>query len=72
MPKGDVETYYGNGQWHSRIEGEDQPFASGNSKSEQVSRGAAQAWSRRVQHIIRREDGQIASRQNYRDDEPDR
>lgn len=72
MANGDVETYYQDGQWRSRVEGKPEPFSSGGTQSEQVARGAGRAWARRVQHVIRDENGQIARRQSYRDDEPDR
>lgn len=39
MPAGDIETYHQNGAWHSKVEGQGQPFASGGTKDEQVAKG---------------------------------
>ena len=65
MPKGDVETYYAADTWHSRVEGENDPFDSGGTKAEQVAKGREEARSRKVEHIIKNETGQIAERNSY-------
>lgn len=65
MPNGDVETYYEADTWHSRIQGQNEPFASGGTKADQVAKGRAEAQSRKVEHIIKNENGQIAERNSY-------
>ena len=68
MPSGDVETYYTAGTWHSRVEGEAEPFDSGGTKDEQVAKGRDEARARQVEHIIKNENGQIADRKSYGND----
>ncbi|ADB31280.1 hypothetical protein Kfla_2203 [Kribbella flavida DSM 17836] len=65
LPAGDVETYYAAGAWHSRVQGEADPFFSGGTKAEQVAKGRDEARRRQVEHIIKNEDGQIAERNSY-------
>lgn len=65
MPNGDVETFHQDGTWHSRIEGESQPFASGGTKAEQIEQGRERARADQVEHIIKNEDGQISERHSH-------
>jgi hypothetical protein len=65
VPKGDVETYHQNEQWHSKIEGEDQPFATAATKDEAVKAGRERAQVDAVEHIIKNLDGRIHERNSY-------
>ncbi|ADB33025.1 hypothetical protein Kfla_3974 [Kribbella flavida DSM 17836] len=66
MSRGDVETYYAMGAWHSRIEGEASPFATGGTKAEQVATGAEEARRRRCDHIIKNAYGRVDDQHSYR------
>jgi hypothetical protein len=65
MPKGDVETYHEGGAWHNRIEGTDQVLSSHRTKEEAQAAGRRTAMDRKVEHIIRNLNGQIAQRNTY-------
>lgn len=65
MPRGDVETYHQNGEWLNKIEGEDQPFSRSGTKSAAVETGRDAAQTRKVEHIIKDENGRIAERNSY-------
>ncbi|YCK79740.1 DUF2188 domain-containing protein (plasmid) [Arthrobacter sp. D3-18] len=54
-----VETYNQDGQWRSRRQGSDGPFAVGGTKAEQQQRGQDAARRDGVEHIIRNLDGTI-------------
>ena len=66
--QGDVETYHENGAWHSRIQGQVEPFATGGTKDEQVAKGRQRAQADKVEHIIKKEDGTIGERNSYGND----
>lgn len=68
MPTGDVETYRRDDRWHSRIEGEAEPFASAGTKDEAVRAGRDGARELRVEHIIKGQEGRIQERNSYGDD----
>jgi len=66
MPTGDVETYHREGAWHNRIEGTGVTVpASYATKHEAVEAGREMARQRKVEHIIRNENGQIGERNSY-------
>lgn len=52
-----VETYYDDGNWHSRRHDSDRPFASGDVRVEQIAVGAEVARWNQVRHIVRHRDG---------------
>jgi hypothetical protein len=64
MPKGDVETYHQDGAWHNRIEG-GEVLSDHRTKTEAQAAGREYAMDRRVEHIIKNENGQIAARNSY-------
>ena len=68
---GDVETYQQGGVWHSRIQGQAEPFASGGTRAEQVERGRQRAITDGVDHIIDNVDGTIDERVSFGHDSPD-
>jgi hypothetical protein len=65
MPAGDVETYFEGTEWHSRIEGEADPFHTSDTKERAVEAGRDEARSRAVEHIVKNQDGTIAHRESY-------
>jgi uncharacterized protein DUF2188 len=65
MPQGDVETYHQDDSWHSKVEGEQRPFASGGTKADQIVEGRDRARTDKVEHIIKDENGRIAERHSY-------
>lgn len=71
MPQGDVETFHQDGQWRNRIEGDRVLEESFGTKAEAVEAGRELARSRRVEHIIRNEDGRIGERSTYGKDPRD-
>ncbi|MEV5340926.1 MULTISPECIES: DUF2188 domain-containing protein [Actinomycetes] len=66
MPTGDVETYHRDGAWHNRIEGTGVTVPESYvTKHEAVEAGREMARQRKVEHIIRNENGQIGERTSY-------
>ena len=61
MSKGDIETFYEDGQWHVRVEGEGGLLASYDDKETAAAYGMRVAKDREVEHIVRRLDGAIES-----------
>src|SRR5688572_22525578 len=69
MAQGDIETYYEDGSWKNKREGTSRAFGAGYStkhEAEAVGREAAQAD--KVEHVIKNQDGQIASKNSYGND----
>jgi hypothetical protein len=65
MPEGDIQTFYEDGQWHSRVEGQEGLLRSYEDKEAAVAHGARVARDRKVEHIIKELDGTIGERNNY-------
>ena len=65
MPQGDVETYFHGTEWHCRIEGEEAPFHTSDTKERAVAAGRDEAQNLRVEHIIKNQDGTVAERHTY-------
>lgn len=68
MPKGDISTYFQNGDWKSKVEGSSQAAHVGGTKAEQQAVGRQMAVDRKVEHIIKNMDGQIGMRNSYGND----
>ena len=71
MPQGDVETFHQGDKWRNRIEGDRVLEESYPTKAEAVEAGRELARSRKVEHIIRNENGQISERSTYGKDPRD-
>ena len=71
MPKGDVETVYVDGQWTNQIEGEGPTEHLYQTKDRAVEAGRALARERKVEHIIKNQDGTIGERNTYGHDPRD-
>ena len=65
MPKGDVETYYEDGQWKNKIEGNERASNVHEVKAAAVGAARQMAMLREVEHIVRKMDGTIGERNSY-------
>jgi hypothetical protein len=65
MPKGDIETYYEDGQWKNKVEGSNRAANSHRTKAAARLKGRDMARERRVEHIIRKKNGTIGERNSY-------
>jgi len=68
MPKGDNETYHENGKWKSKVGGSSRAAHVGGTKAEQQAIGREMARKRRVEHVIKNLDGQVAEKNSYGND----
>lgn len=69
MPTGDVETFHKDDAWHNRVTGEASNTGSSyRTKTAAVEAGRDLARERKVEHIIKNENGQIAERNSYGND----
>ena len=71
MPKGDIETYFEGGRWKNQVEGSSSAANSFDTKEEAQANGREIVWKRKVEHIIRKQDGSIGSRNTYGSDPRD-
>ncbi|MGY2873166.1 hypothetical protein ACVW00_000356 [Marmoricola sp. URHA0025 HA25] len=67
MPEGDVETYYTDNMWSNKIEGGEK-VGNYQTKDRAVDAGRELARERKVEHIIRNQDGTVAERSSYGND----
>lgn len=65
MPKGDIETYYEDGQWKNRAQGNKRASSTHGTKAEAQGTGRQMAVDRGVEHIIKKKDGTIGDRNTY-------
>ncbi len=65
MAKGDIETYYEDGQWKNRPQGNDRASNTAETKAEAQAKGREMAIDRGVEHIIKNQDGTIGARNTY-------
>ncbi len=66
MPTGDVETFHEDDAWLNRISGEAGTIAGTyRTKAEAVEAGREIARARKVEHIVKNENGRIAERSTY-------
>ena len=68
MAKGDVETYYDDGQWKNRPQGTQRASSTHDTKAEAQAAGKQMAKDRKVEHVIKNKDGQIGQRNSYGND----
>lgn len=72
MTKGDIETYYEDGQWKNRVQGSTRAASVHDQKSDAYSKGREMAKGRKVEHIVKKQDGTIGERNSYGNDPPSR
>lgn len=65
MPKGDIETYHEDGQWKNKVEGSSRAANVHDTKAEAQAKGREMAEARKVEHIIKKQDGTIGARNSY-------
>lgn len=72
MAKGDIETYYENGEWKNRPQGNDRASNVHERKAEAQAAGREMAKDRHVEHVVKNKDGTIGkgsgSKQSYKED----
>jgi hypothetical protein len=68
MPNGDIITYYEDGQWKSKVGGNERATHVGGTKAEQQAVGRDMARERKVEHEIRNMDGTIGKKNSYGND----
>ena len=65
MAKGDVETYFEDGRWKNRPQGNDRASSTHDTKAEARAAGRRMAIDRQVEHVIKNKDGKIGERNTY-------
>jgi hypothetical protein len=65
MAKGDIETYYEDGQWKNRPEGNQRASSAHDTKAEAEASGRQMAIDRGVEHVIKKQDGTIGEKNTY-------
>ena len=68
MPKGDIETYFEDGQWKNRVSGSSRAANTHGTKQPAEQAGREMARNRKVEHIIKKKDGTIGERNTYGND----
>lgn len=65
MAKGDIETYFEDGQWKNRPQGNDRASSVHDTKSDAQVTGRGMARDRGVEHVIKKRDGTIGEKNTY-------
>jgi len=65
VAKGDVETYYEDGRWKNKIQGNQRASNTANTKGEAQAEGRRMAVERGVEHVVKRQDGTIGEKNTY-------
>ncbi len=65
MAKGDIETYFENGQWKNQPQGNTRASSTHDTKAETQAAGHQMAIDRDVEHVIKRQDGTIQAKNTY-------
>ncbi|WP_253866028.1 DUF2188 domain-containing protein [Micromonospora sp. WMMA2032] len=65
MAKGDIETYYEDGQWKNRPEGNQRASTVHATKAEAEAAGRQMAKQRDVEHVIKKKGGTIGEKDSY-------
>jgi hypothetical protein len=68
VAKGDVETYYDDGTWKNKVEGSRRAAHRHDNKSAAEAKGREMAMARRVEHVIKKQDGTIGEKKSYGND----
>lgn len=75
MAKGDVDTYFEDGQWKNKVEGNSRASNVHDRKSDAQAVGRDMAIDRGVEHVIKKIDGTVGAKNTYprgRDQHPPR
>jgi hypothetical protein len=65
MAEGDIETYYEDGQWKNRPQGNSRASNKHATKAAAQSKGREMAIDREVEHVIKKKDGTIGDKNTY-------
>lgn len=65
MAKGDIETYYEDGQWKNRPQGNERASNTHGTKADAQEAGREMAIDRGVEHVVKKKDGTIGERNTY-------
>lgn len=65
MPAGDIETYFEDGQWKNRVQGNKRASDTHETKADAQAAGRESAIRRGAEHIIKNKDGKIGERNTY-------
>ena len=68
MTKGDIETYYEDGQWKNKVQGSRRAAHAHDTKDAAQAKGRTMAESRKVEHHIKKKDGTVGERNSYGND----
>jgi hypothetical protein len=68
MAKGDIETYYEDGVWKNRPQGNERASNTAATKAEAQAVGREMAKVRGVEHVIKNKDGTIGQKNSYGND----
>jgi hypothetical protein len=65
VAKGDIETYYEDGRWKNRPQGNERASSTHDTKAEAQAEGRRMAVDRQVEHVIKKQDGTIGEKNTY-------
>ncbi len=65
MAKGDIETYYEDGVWKNRPEGNSRASNTHSTKADAQTEGRKMAIDREVEHVVKRMDGTVGEKNTY-------
>jgi hypothetical protein len=68
MAEQNVETYFEGTEWHSRVQGDERPFHTSDTKERAVQAGRDEARARGVEHVVKEQDGSIGEKHSYGND----
>jgi len=68
VPKGDVETYFENGRWKNKVQGNTRASNVHESREAAVNAGRDMARKRKVGHIIKNESGAVQEHGSFSND----
>jgi hypothetical protein len=65
VAEGDIETYYEDGRWKNRPEGNTRASSTHDTKAQAQAAGRQLAVERGVEHVIKKTDGTIGEKNTY-------
>jgi hypothetical protein len=65
VAEGDIETYYEDGRWKNRPEGNTRASSAHDTKAQAQAAGRQLAVERGVEHVIKKTDGTIGEKNTY-------
>ena len=68
LPRGDVVTYFEDGRWKNKVQGNSRASNVHETRAAAVRAGRDMARTRRVEHIVKKKDGTIGERNCYESD----